>query len=72
MQPSHQNKTSQRAEISAKPQEDWNFAFSYISVLVVTNSAADDPLSLGIYLSVIQFSLIVQISVFYEHLVLKV
>lgn len=62
MQPSHQNKRPQRAEISAKPQKDWNFAFSYISVLVL-NSAADGPLSLVIYLSVIQFSLIVLISV---------
>lgn len=63
MQPSHQNKRPQRAEISAKPQKDWNFAFSYISVLVETNSAADEPLSLVIYLSVIQFSWIVLISV---------
>lgn len=62
MQPSHQNKRPQRAEISAKPQKDWNFAFSYISVLVL-NSAADEPLSLVIYLSVIHFSLIVLISV---------
>lgn len=62
MQPSHQNKRPERAEISAKPQKDWNFAFSYISVLVL-NSAADGPLSLVIYLSVIQFSLIVLISV---------
>lgn len=62
MQPSHQNKRPERAEISAKPQKDWNFAFSYISVLVL-NSAADEPLSLVIYLSVIHFSLIVLISV---------
>lgn len=62
MQPSHQNKRPERAEISAKPQKDWNFAFSYISVLVL-NSAADEPLRLVIYLSVIQFSLIVIISV---------
>lgn len=62
MQPSHQNKRPERAEISAKPQKDWNFAFSYISVLVL-NSAADGPLSLVIYLSVIQFSWIVLISV---------
>lgn len=62
MQPSHQNKRPERAEISAKPQKDWHFAFSYISVLVL-NSAADEPLSLVIYLSVIQFSLIVIISV---------
>lgn len=62
MQPSHLNKRPQRAEISAKPQKDWNFAFSYISVLVL-NSAADEPLSLVIYLSVIHFSLIVLISV---------
>lgn len=63
MQPSHLNKRPQRAEISAKPQKDWNFAFSYISVLVETNSAADGPLSLDIYLSIIHFSLIVLISV---------